>query len=335
MQRMSFGGPPAKGPRAVGLIGGLFVMAGLCWWLWPREDAPSTPPADLSAKAGGAGKPDPDPRPKQPTTSGSPADPAKAGTQEAKAEPADPLEAARRRIAGLRKAGNDDALRRALGALALDPRVERNERVALLAEADKLNDRLVWSSTPGPKFLSVKVEPGDSYWRIARRLWKQKKTTATAGMIRAINQVAPNRLRAGQSLKVPTEAVSLLVDKSDYTLYVLLGGAYVRRYPIGVGKGGSTPEGSFVIKGKTPKPTWRDPKTGKRYRYGEPGHLIGSRWLGFETPDGASTGYGIHGTIEPDTIGKDASEGCVRLVNAHVEALFELVPEGAAVTVRQ
>jgi len=49
---------------------------------------------------------------------------------------------------------------------------------------------------------------------------------------------------------------------------------------------------------------------------------------------GGPTGYGIHGTIEPESVGKAVSDGCIRLTNADVEALFELVPEGASVAVR-
>jgi len=320
-------------------VGGLFVIAGLSWWLWPREELPVTP-SGLSAQVNGQSRVGDQEKPGQDARSRKPSAPkpatkdvAPAALPEQKLPPADPLAKARQRTVALRKAGDDEALRRHLGKFVLDRRLERDERVAMLAELDKLSDRLVWSATPGPAFLTVKVQPGDNYWDLARRLRKEGKTTATAGMLRAINNIDPARLRLGQALKIPREAVSVLVDKSDFTLYVLLGGVYVRQYPVGIGKDGSTPEGTFQIGGKTAKPTWRDPKTGKRFRYGEEGHLIGSRWMGFLS-DGAGTGYGIHGTVEPDTIGRAASEGCIRLVNADVEALFELVPEGATVTVR-
>jgi lipoprotein-anchoring transpeptidase ErfK/SrfK len=44
-------------------------------------------------------------------------------------------------------------------------------------------------------------------------------------------------------------------------------------------------------------------------------------------------GYGIHGTWEPGTIGKQASAGCVRLGNADVEELFIIIPVGTPVTI--
>ena len=42
-------------------------------------------------------------------------------------------------------------------------------------------------------------------------------------------------------------------------------------------------------------------------------------------------GYLIHGTPEEDSIGEEASHGCIRMFNRDVEALFRLVPEGTAV----
>ena len=42
----------------------------------------------------------------------------------------------------------------------------------------------------------------------------------------------------------------------------------------------------------------------------------------------AQQGYGIHGTIEPDTIGQQASLGCIRMYNEDVELLFDLLYVG-------
>ncbi|MCP5120636.1 MAG: L,D-transpeptidase, partial [bacterium] len=53
---------------------------------------------------------------------------------------------------------------------------------------------------------------------------------------------------------------------------------------------------------------------------------LGTRWLGVSKPH-----YGIHGTNLPESIGKRASGGCIRLHNAHVEELFELVEIGDTV----
>ena len=74
----------------------------------------------------------------------------------------------------------------------------------------------------------------------------------------------------------------------------------------------------------------RDPAPRSAAQHAE--HTIGSRWMGFATPQGP-TSYGIHGTVDADSIGKSESEGCIRLLKDDVEALFELIPEGGSVTV--
>ena len=48
---------------------------------------------------------------------------------------------------------------------------------------------------------------------------------------------------------------------------------------------------------------------------------------------GGDTGYRIHGTTEPETIGANVSSGCIRLVNQDVIHLYHRTPEGAKVVV--
>jgi len=336
MSGSSFMTPPRRGPRSSVVVLGVVLVGGLCWVLWP-DPAQGTPGLSVVAPSE---QPDPQPQAPQDQSSDAPSDSPGRASPEAAEEaapepslPADPLARAREELEALRKAGDGEALRRRLCTFVLDPRLDQGERASLLREADALNARLIWSATPGPCFDVVRVQPNDSYWKIARRVNRDREVPVTAGMLEAINKVRPQRLRLGQALKVPKEAVTVLVDKSSFTLYVLLGGTYVRRFPVGIGKDSSTPEGTFTVRGKTAKPVWTDPKTGRRFRYGEEGHLVGSRWMGF-WQGGGPTGYGIHGTIEPESVGKAVSDGCIRLTNADVEALFELVPEGASVAVR-
>src|SRR5207247_8321933 len=81
-----------------------------------------------------------------------------------------------------------------------------------------------------------------------------------------------------------------------------------------------TPTGTFRIITRIPNPTY--------YRPGEvirPGaaNPVGTRWLGLSLK-----GFGIHGTNQPRSIGRAKSHGCIRLRNADVEELFELVRVG-------
>ena len=64
---------------------------------------------------------------------------------------------------------------------------------------------------------------------------------------------------------------------------------------------------------------------------------IGEHWLGLEGVDATNaqlTGYGIHGTIDVDSIGQDRSLGCVRLLSDDVGVVWESLGDGASVEIR-
>ena len=64
-------------------------------------------------------------------------------------------------------------------------------------------------------------------------------------------------IQPGQTLRIPTERVSVLVDLSArWTLY-LIGDEVAGSWPVGIGKEGEeTPPGEYVAKDKIPEPAW-------------------------------------------------------------------------------
>ncbi|MEO3944285.1 L,D-transpeptidase family protein [Gorillibacterium sp. CAU 1737] len=89
----------------------------------------------------------------------------------------------------------------------------------------------------------------------------------------------------------------------------------LKTYPIALGKIGTpTPTGDYVVINK----------------YKNWGSGFGTRWIGLNVPWGT---YGIHGTNRPHSIGHDASHGCIRMLNAHVEGLYEWVKIGTKVSI--
>jgi lipoprotein-anchoring transpeptidase ErfK/SrfK len=84
--------------------------------------------------------------------------------------------------------------------------------------------------------------------------------------------------------------------------------------------------GTFKITSKLANPVWF--KAGVVVPPESPENVLGSRWLGFDNP-----GYGIHGTIEPQTIGQQITQGCVRMLNKDVEELYAIVPVGTEVEI--
>jgi lipoprotein-anchoring transpeptidase ErfK/SrfK len=123
------------------------------------------------------------------------------------------------------------------------------------------------------------------------------------------------------------EPVRIVVSIPDRKLAVLEAGRVVRYFDVAVGADLSpTPAGTFTIVNRITTPTYYAPGVvigpGKR-------NPLGTRWMGLSIK-----GFGIHGTNVPRSVGQAASHGCVRLRNADVEALFEIVSVGDIVELR-
>ena len=84
-----------------------------------------------------------------------------------------------------------------------------------------------------------------------------------------------------------------------------------------------SPVGTFTIERRVANPTYHH--NGKTVLPG-PGNPVGTRWMGLSI-----SGYGIHGTNEPKSIGKAASHGCIRMAKADLEEFYELVAVGDTV----
>ena len=188
---------------------------------------------------------------------------------------------------------------------------------------------------PGVTFRH-RVAPGERLWNLcvkADSAFRRQGAQLEPGFVLWVNGVSNARaLRAGMTLTVPIGSFRLVVDKSRYSLRVFYGDGFVKEYPVGLGRDGKTPEGEFVVETKLEKPEWTSPQ-GTLHAFGDPLNPLGTRWLGFKSSPSAS-GYGIHGTDDPGSIGANASNGCVRMLNADVEELFSWVPRGTTVLIR-
>ena len=119
----------------------------------------------------------------------------------------------------------------------------------------------------------------------------------------------------------------VLVSIPDRKLALLENGKVVRIYRVAVGKSSTpSPAGAFQIVNRLTNPTY--------YHKGQviaagANNPVGSRWIGL-----TAKGYGIHGTNQPNSIGKAASTGCIRMSKRDLEELFELVNVGDRVEIR-
>ncbi|PCJ93296.1 MAG: hypothetical protein COA52_06570 [Hyphomicrobiales bacterium] len=136
---------------------------------------------------------------------------------------------------------------------------------------------------------------------------------------------------------------SILIDPSKHYLYLVTKRGKARRYGVGLGRAGLAFNGSAKIGRKAKWPRWtptanmirRDPKRYTKYAGGLKGGInnpLGARAL-YLYRDGRDTMFRIHGTTEPWSIGTNVSSGCIRMINAHVEDLYERIKIGARVYV--
>lgn len=216
---------------------------------------------------------------------------------------------------------------RSLYSQALFLETSEERRQLIRKHLDELNNTLFFSTTPSPDFLVYEVKPGDNLTKIA------KQYGTTAELLMKLNRKSSSLIRIGEPLRVLKGRLSILVDKSDFRLTLLLNGNYLKQYPIGIGRNDKTPEGKFIVETKMKEPTWFAPD-GKVYPYGNPQNILGTRWISFQNQPGL-TGYGIHGTTEPESIGTDSSNGCIRMFNQDVEELYDYVTAGMEVVIQR
>ncbi|HVX99593.1 MAG TPA: L,D-transpeptidase [Pseudorhodoplanes sp.] len=128
---------------------------------------------------------------------------------------------------------------------------------------------------------------------------------------------------------------TIVIDTPNTFLYYVLGSGRAIRYGIGVGREGFTWAGVRTIERKTEWPDWYPPAEmiGRqpylpRMMAGGPGNPLGARAMYL-----AGTVYRIHGTNAPDTIGRQVSSGCIRMLNEDVIDLYQRVQVGTKVVV--
>lgn len=158
----------------------------------------------------------------------------------------------------------------------------------------------------------------------------------------------PGLLRANVAYRGPEPAGTVVVEPARHVLYLVEGGGRATRYGVGVGREGFGWTGVADINMRRAWPDWVPPKemverdpavyaqlTDTPRGRGVPGgpkSPLGARAL-YLFAEGRDTGYRIHGTTEPETIGTDVSSGCVRMINQDILHLYGRTAKGAKVTV--
>ncbi|MBY0307799.1 MAG: L,D-transpeptidase family protein [Phycisphaerales bacterium] len=236
--------------------------------------------------------------------------------------------------------------RKLLNDALLNTAATPDGRASLRTQIAALNETLFFSPTVArgdPLTDEHAVAPGETLGRIVR---KEGLPIDWRLLVRINKLPTENALRVGQKLKIVRQPLHAVVHKNSYRMDVFAGPpgtggssgpdgmepgwTYVRSFPVGLGESNGTPEGSFVVRAnsKLVNPRWVNPRTGEVFQADDPKNPIGERWIGLEGVDDSTrrfAGYGIHGTIDPDSIGQQKSMGCVRMAPADVEVAYEML----------
>lgn len=129
------------------------------------------------------------------------------------------------------------------------------------------------------------------------------------------DQAAPSSSQPKASADPLLEPLRIVIDTDKHRLALVSGDYIIRSYPVGLG-GEKTPQGEFVISEKVRNPN------------GKSNGEFGSRGMTL-----SDTLYAIHGTNKPSSIGKDESHGCVRMQQADIEELYNMVTHETKVTI--
>lgn len=195
-----------------------------------------------------------------------------------------------------------------------------NEVMNWQKKVEEINLKLLFSPTVTSGSIMYEIKPGDSLTKIA----KEFKTTVD--LIRRSNNLNDTVIVPGKKIKVCNAPFNIFVDKSQNVLILKSNEEVIKTYLVSTGANNITPVGTFKIVNKLENPTWF--KDGAVVPANSPENILGSRWLGFNL-----AGYGIHGTTDPQSLGRQVTQGCVRLANADVEELYTIVPVGTEVAI--
>lgn len=238
-------------------------------------------------------------------------------------------------------AGDLAAARGILNEPLVSGRLVESDAQAVRHALMEINQKLVLSakSYPGDPFEEpVLVQPRMDFQKLAN------KYDITWRLICRVNGYEPTdagvrRIRSGRTLKLIKGPFCAVVNKSAFRMDLYLGGlpgeansTYVISVPVGLGKDDSTPTGLWTVElhNKVRNPIYYSPRGEGVFKSDDPKNPLGGFWIGLKGEDGNAVGktsYGIHGTIEPDSIGKQSSMGCIRLGHDDIALVFDVLVE--------
>lgn len=201
-----------------------------------------------------------------------------------------------------------------------DPSIPAEERAELLELLDRLAATVIYSRDSWLE-QAYTVQPGDTLMSIGDRYqvpWQ------LLGKINGI--VEPNRIPPGTKLKVLRGPFEANVNLRTNEVTVLLRGHYAGRFPCAEGRDSPTTAGEYSIKEKHANPVYYGPTI---VDADDPNNPLGERQLVLGNK------ISLHGTTSPQGLNPSETRGSIRLSNADVDDLFDILSVGSRVVIRR
>jgi lipoprotein-anchoring transpeptidase ErfK/SrfK len=244
------------------------------------------------------------------------------------------LNAARRLVAS----GDRVGARKLLSQTLMGKDITHTQAQYLRDELTIINNQLLFSPVVDPNdpmTESYTIKSGDSLSKIAAR----RELATHWKLIARVNKIAdPSKIRLGQSIKLVRGPFHAIVHKSAHRLDIFQGSPadpaswlFIKSFDVGLGSNDGTPVGDFVVSAnKLENPGWVNPRDAReQYAPNDPKNPIGEYWIGISGVGKYAplTSLGLHGTVDPDSIGSNESMGCVRLADDDIATVYELLAE--------
>ena len=190
-----------------------------------------------------------------------------------------------------------------------------------------------------PYAMKYTILPGQTLSALERRC---ELHVPTQLLLKVNNMRDGSQLLAGQTIKLIQGPFHAVISKGSYTMDIYLQRGnlervFIKRLKVGLGKDDGTPVGMWKVEpGKKIRgATWTAPPSSPvsgTFHPGDPQYPLGDAgyWIsliGTEPRTIGYQGYGLHGTNEPESIGKSSSLGCIRLGDEDIELVFSLLYE--------
>jgi len=226
--------------------------------------------------------------------------------------------------------------RNALNQSLIAGHLDDVEADSVKKQIEELNQNLIFSARKFPD------DPWGGTYQVAggeRLATIAAKHGVTWELLARVNGVTPRKLRSGQNIKIFKGPFYAVVYKRAFKMEIYLGAPggpgsmYITSYGVGLGKDNSTPTGLWLCKSgdKIRNPRYYPPHGGEIIAPEDPKNPLGGYWIAIEGLDGQALGkesYGIHGTIDPSSIGRMESMGCIRLKSEDISWVFDLLVDG-------